>query len=36
MTGLLAALAPVLFLTGLFVAAVYLLKYIIRRFVEMK
>lgn len=36
MSGLLAALGPLLFLTGLFVCAVYLIKYIVRRFVEMK
>jgi hypothetical protein len=36
MIGLLHALWPVLFLTALFVGAVYLVKYVIRRFVEMK
>jgi hypothetical protein len=36
MKALLASLGPLLFLTGLFVGAVYLLKYIIHRLVDHK
>lgn len=36
MIGLLKSLAPILFLTGLFVLGVYLLKYIIHRIVDQK
>lgn len=36
MTMLLKSILPILFLTGLFVAGVYLVKYIIHRFMEQK
>ena len=36
MIALLKSLGPILFLTGLFVAAVYLIKYIIHRIVDHK
>lgn len=36
MSYLLKSLGPILFLTGLFVAAVYLVKYVIHRIVEHK
>jgi len=36
MIALLKSLGPILFLTGLFVAVVYLIKYIIHRIVDHK
>ncbi|PMQ16339.1 hypothetical protein JaAD80_10795 [Janthinobacterium sp. AD80] len=36
MSYLLKSLGPILFLTGLFVAAVYLVKYVIHRIVDHK
>lgn len=36
MTGLLKSILPILFLTGLFVGGVYLVKYIIHRLVDHK
>lgn len=36
MMALLSALSPILFLTGLFVGGVYLVKYIIHRIVDHK
>lgn len=36
MMGLLKSLGPILFLTGLFVGGVYLVKYIIHRIVDHK
>lgn len=36
MIDLLKSLGPILFLTGLFVAAVYLIKYVVHRIVDHK
>jgi hypothetical protein len=36
MTGLLKSILPILFLTGLFIGGVYLVKYIIHRLVDHK
>jgi hypothetical protein len=36
MSGLFESLGPILLLTGLFVAAVYLVKYVIHRMVDHK
>lgn len=36
MMGLVKSIGPVLFLTGLFVAVVYLVKYIVHRIIDHK